>query len=73
MTKIKCALCDELATWMRYTQFASNHPFCDKHAEMESDFQPSLIINDDGVGVVACSYFKTWNNTFWERLDNEQT
>jgi hypothetical protein len=23
---------------MRYTQFAGNHPFCDKHAELESDF-----------------------------------
>jgi hypothetical protein len=23
---------------MRYTQFAGNHPFCDKHAELETDF-----------------------------------
>jgi hypothetical protein len=23
---------------MRYTQFAGDHPFCDKHAELESDF-----------------------------------
>jgi endogenous inhibitor of DNA gyrase (YacG/DUF329 family) len=38
MTEIKCAVCDEPATWMRYTQFAGNHPFCDKHAESESDF-----------------------------------
>ena len=46
MTELKCYWCDKLATWMRYTQFAGNHPFCDKHAEMESDFQPSLIVND---------------------------
>jgi len=39
MTVIKhCSLCDKPATWMRYTQFAGNHPFCDKHAELESDF-----------------------------------
>jgi len=23
---------------MRYTQFAGNHPFCDKHAELDTDF-----------------------------------
>jgi hypothetical protein len=39
MTEIKCAICDEPATWMRYTQFAGDHPFCDKHAELESDFK----------------------------------
>ena len=38
MTEIKCVICDEPATWMRYTQFAGNHPFCDKHAELETDF-----------------------------------
>ena len=38
MTEIKCAICNEPATWMRYTQFAGNHPFCDKHAELETDF-----------------------------------
>ena len=38
MTEIKCYWCDEPATWMRYTQFAGDHPFCDKHAELESDF-----------------------------------
>ena len=39
MTEIKCSYCDEPATWMRYTQFAGNHPFCDKHAELEADFE----------------------------------
>ena len=38
MTEFKCAVCGEPATWMRYTQFAGNHPFCDKHAELETDF-----------------------------------
>jgi hypothetical protein len=41
---------------MRYTQFAGNHPFCDKHAELETDFQPSLIVND--------------GDADWERLDD---
>jgi len=30
--------CDEPAVWMRYTQFAGDHPFCDKHARAEKDF-----------------------------------
>ena len=38
MTEIKCYWCDKPATWMRYTQFAGNHPFCDMHAELETDF-----------------------------------
>ena len=38
MTETKCYWCDKPATWMRYTQFAGNHPFCDKHAELETDF-----------------------------------
>ena len=38
MSEIKCYWCDNPATWMRYTQFAGNHPFCDKHAELETDF-----------------------------------
>ena len=39
MTVIKhCSLCEQPATWIRYTQFAGDHPFCDKHAELESDF-----------------------------------
>jgi endogenous inhibitor of DNA gyrase (YacG/DUF329 family) len=39
ITEIKCVSCEEPATWMRHTQFAGSHPFCDKHAEMESDFE----------------------------------
>ena len=27
-----------IGVWMRYTQFAGNHLFCDKHAELETDF-----------------------------------
>jgi len=39
MTVIKqCAVCEQSATWIRYTQFAGNHPFCEKHAMLESDF-----------------------------------
>lgn len=34
----KCLCCDNDADWIRYTQFAGNHPFCTKHAKEESDF-----------------------------------
>ena len=30
--------CDENARWLRCTQFAGDHPFCDLHALMEEDF-----------------------------------
>ena len=38
MSEIKCYWCDNPATWMRYTQFAGNHPFCVGHAALETDF-----------------------------------
>jgi len=34
----KCIECDELAVWVRHTQFAGDHPFCDEHAKQETDF-----------------------------------
>jgi endogenous inhibitor of DNA gyrase (YacG/DUF329 family) len=34
----KCLECNEPAEWIRHTQFAGNHPFCDKHARQETDF-----------------------------------
>jgi len=34
----KCLECDEPASWIRHTQFAGDHPFCDKHAKLEEDF-----------------------------------
>jgi hypothetical protein len=33
-----CLECDKPAEWMRYTQFAGNHPYCASCAEKESDF-----------------------------------
>ena len=33
-----CIECGKLAVWMRYTQFSGDHPFCQEHAEEESDF-----------------------------------
>jgi hypothetical protein len=33
-----CIECDKLATHIRHTQFAGNHPYCLEHAEKESDF-----------------------------------
>jgi hypothetical protein len=37
-TEDKCAFCDKPAQWVRATQFAGNHFFCDEHAKKESDF-----------------------------------
>ena len=34
----KCIECDEPAVWVRCTQFAGDHPYCEKHAMEESDF-----------------------------------
>lgn len=33
-----CIVCNKPAVWVRYTQFAGDHPFCQEHAEAESDF-----------------------------------
>lgn len=33
-----CLMCGNPATWVRETQFAGNHPFCDVHAGEEEDF-----------------------------------
>ena len=41
MTEIKCSYCEEQATWIRHTQFAGDHPFCEKHAKLEADFNDS--------------------------------
>lgn len=36
---IKCPEGEEKpATWVRHTQFAGDHPYCDTHAEEEEDF-----------------------------------
>ena len=38
----KCMMCDRPAVWIRATQFAGDHPFCEEHARQESDF----MVND---------------------------
>ena len=38
---MKCLSCVEKASWIRFTQFAGDHPFCDLHALMEEDFGES--------------------------------
>ena len=38
MTEIKCYWCDEPATWMITSELSITHPFCDKHAKLETDF-----------------------------------
>jgi len=30
--------CHEKAVWLRCTQFAGDHPFCEMHAKLEKDF-----------------------------------
>jgi len=35
---MKCLCCDENARWLRCTQFAGDHPFCDLHALTEEGF-----------------------------------
>lgn len=36
-----CIKCSKSATWIRYTQFSGNHPFCEKCAKEEADFGKS--------------------------------
>lgn len=38
---IKCCECGKKAKWERSTQFAGDHPYCKKHAKLESDFKKS--------------------------------
>ena len=38
MKEQKCIMCDKPADWIRGTQFAGNHPFCDEHARQEEGF-----------------------------------
>ena len=33
-----CLECSDPAAWIRHTQFAGDHPYCDKHARQEKDF-----------------------------------
>jgi hypothetical protein len=35
---MKCDRCNEKAQWVRVTQFAGDHHFCDLHALLEEDF-----------------------------------
>lgn len=35
---MKCCECDMPAVWVRSTQFAGEHPYCEEHAKQESDF-----------------------------------
>jgi hypothetical protein len=33
-----CVECEKTAEWVRSTQFAGEHPYCEEHARLESDF-----------------------------------
>lgn len=37
MTQV-CIECGKPAEWIRSTQFAGEHPYCEEHARLESDF-----------------------------------
>ena len=37
MTQV-CFECGKPAEWIRSTQFAGEHPYCEEHARLESDF-----------------------------------
>lgn len=41
MTTEICSECGAKADWIRSTQFAGEHPYCERHARMESDFNES--------------------------------
>jgi hypothetical protein len=38
MIEERCLECGAKATWMRSTQFAGDHPYCEEHAKLEKDF-----------------------------------
>ena len=33
-----CLICGKPADWVRSTQFAGDHPYCEHHAKKEDDF-----------------------------------
>lgn len=43
---VHCVECDNHAVWMRNTQFAGTHPYCDKHARAQSDFDENSSYTD---------------------------
>lgn len=38
MTEEVCLVCDKPADWVRSTQFAGEHPYCEMHAKEQKDF-----------------------------------
>lgn len=47
-----CILCDNPANWIRHTQFAGDHPFCDFHAKQEKDFPNNDSYTSWSIGVM---------------------
>ena len=37
-TELICLECGKPAVWVRDTQFAGEHPYCQEHAEQQTDF-----------------------------------
>lgn len=44
--KEQCSYCEKNARWVRHTQFAGSHPFCDEHAREEPDFKENDSYED---------------------------
>lgn len=38
MTEEVCSVCGKPVEWVRCTQFAGKHPYCEHHAKQEDDF-----------------------------------
>lgn len=43
---VHCVECNARAVWMRNTQFAGTHPYCDTHARAQSDFDENSSYTD---------------------------
>ena len=39
MEELVCLVCGQPAEWVRSTQFAGDHPYCEHHAKKEDDFE----------------------------------
>ncbi|MFA6082193.1 MAG: hypothetical protein WC773_02115 [Patescibacteria group bacterium] len=57
----QCMFCPDTAVWERHTQFTGIHPFCQKHAELESDFGKDGVDNFFWVRVEEVSTEETWS------------
>ena len=60
LKKKKCVECDKPVQWIRCTQFAADHPYCDVHARQQTDF----LVEDN-------SHFFWYPEEEQDKLDND--